>query len=96
MYSLFQLKTDFPKYNLNLPRKKWFGDNFDERFIEERATGLQKFIDDIVNDQQLIMHPPVRDFFCLDEPPTNETGDESKVCSLKFLLLFFLIVDWLH
>ncbi|XP_075228995.1 sorting nexin 16 [Lycorma delicatula] len=73
-----KLKTDFPKYNLNLPRKRWFGDNFDERFIEERASGLQKFIDDIVCDQQLIMYPPVRDFFCLDEPPLNENGDESK------------------
>lgn len=73
-----KLKTDFPNYNLNLPRKRWFGDNFDERFIEERASGLQRFINDIVSDHKLIMCPAVRDFFCLDEPPINENGEDSK------------------
>jgi sorting nexin-16 len=85
----FQLKSEFPKKVLTLPRKRWFGNNFSLPFIEERIKGLQSFIDAIVSDKELIDSRMIRDFFCLDEPPSySEIGEESRVSALLKLLLF--------
>ncbi|XP_058120261.1 uncharacterized protein LOC131294963 [Anopheles ziemanni] len=75
-----KLKTLFPHCTLVLPRKKWFGDNFSSGFIDNRIQGLQTFIDTILGDGLMRSCTAVRDFFCLDEPPSySESMEESRV-----------------
>lgn len=77
---MLQLKCEFPKKILTLPRKRWFGNNFSLPFIEERIRGLQSFIDNVTYDTELLESRTIREFFCLDEPPSySEIGEESRV-----------------
>lgn len=62
-----RIKAEQPNVMLPLPGKRWFRDNFDSVFLEERVRGLQIFINAIL--KKLPNHPVVREFFCLDEPP---------------------------
>ncbi|KDR18303.1 sorting nexin-16 [Zootermopsis nevadensis] len=74
-----KLKTDFPSVKLTLPRKRWFGDNFDPNFLEDRIHGLQCFVNAILEHQDLYTAPSVQDFFCLNEPPAYaESVEESR------------------
>lgn len=74
-----KLKNEFPHIDISLPRKRWFGDNFNRGFIEERISGLQKLINSIVASSELMNTPSVRDFFCLDEPPIySDCVEESR------------------
>ncbi|PNF43736.1 hypothetical protein B7P43_G13772 [Cryptotermes secundus] len=74
-----KLKTDFPSIKLTLPRKRWFGNNFDPIFLEDRICGLQCFVNSILEHQELCTAPTVQDFFCLNEPPTcAESMEESR------------------
>uniref|UniRef100_A0A182WJU3 PX domain-containing protein n=1 Tax=Anopheles minimus TaxID=112268 RepID=A0A182WJU3_9DIPT len=75
-----KLKAIYPHCNLVLPRKKWFGDNFSSGFIDNRIQGLQTFINTILGDDAMRTCQAVRDFFCLDEPPSySESMEESRV-----------------
>lgn len=75
-----KLRTIYPHCNLVLPRKKWFGDNFSSGFIDNRIQGLQTFINTILGDDVMRTCQAVRDFFCLDEPPSySESMEESRV-----------------
>ncbi|KAK3924676.1 Sorting nexin-16 [Frankliniella fusca] len=65
-----KLKRDFPSTSLALPRKRWFGDNFNSSFLDERIKGLQTFINCIVDHPHMSASQSVREFFCLDEPPS--------------------------
>ncbi|XP_076336654.1 uncharacterized protein LOC143239455 isoform X2 [Tachypleus tridentatus] len=78
----FTLRTLFPDLRLKLPPKRWFGDNFETSFLENRLIGLQTFINNILVQQELTKSKPVQDFFCLDDPPgPDETLEESRaVC----------------
>ncbi|KAG6459862.1 hypothetical protein O3G_MSEX011647 [Manduca sexta] len=62
-----RIKAEQPNINLPLPGKRWFRDNFEPAFLEERVRGLQTFINAVLN--KLPNHPVVREFFCFDEPP---------------------------
>lgn len=62
-----RLKAELPNIMLPLPGKRWFRDNFEPAFLEERVRGLQIFVNAILS--KLPNHPTVREFFCLDEPP---------------------------
>ncbi|XP_063630877.1 sorting nexin-16 [Cydia splendana] len=62
-----RIKAEQPNIMLPLPGKRWFRDNFDSAFLEERVRGLQVFVNAIL--RKLPNHPIVREFFCLDEPP---------------------------
>ncbi|KAJ2942274.1 hypothetical protein O0L34_g15821 [Tuta absoluta] len=62
-----RIKAELPGLMLPLPGKRWFRDNFEPAFLEERVRGLQIFVNAILN--KLPNHPVVREFFCLDEPP---------------------------
>ncbi|XP_066600534.1 sorting nexin-16-like isoform X2 [Prorops nasuta] len=77
---LTQLKRQkLPTSELNLPRKKWLGSNFSPSFLEERINGLQQFVNGILSNTILIGNTSVREFFCLDEPPTlSDTAEESR------------------
>lgn len=61
---------------LTLPRKKLFGDNFSSLFLNNRVQGLQLFINAVMANETLKESKPVRDFFCLDEPPAYSESIE--------------------
>ena len=46
-----QLKIMFPTFRFALPPKRWFRDNFDKSFLEDRQLGLQGFIDSVLCDR---------------------------------------------
>ncbi|CAH0404042.1 unnamed protein product [Chilo suppressalis] len=62
-----RIKAEKPNLILPLPGKRWFRDNFEPAFLEDRVRGLQIFINAILS--KLPNDPVVREFFCLDEPP---------------------------
>ncbi|XP_014360722.2 sorting nexin-16 [Papilio machaon] len=62
-----RIKSELPNVMLPLPGKRWFRDNFEPAFLEERVRGLQVFVNAVL--LKLPNHPVVREFFCLDEPP---------------------------
>ncbi|XP_059476279.1 sorting nexin-16 [Neocloeon triangulifer] len=81
-----KLKTDFPDVELPLPRKRWFGDNFNPSFIHERTLGLQQFVNSIFKKEQLQLSMALREFFCLDEPPTAADGMDESRAALEALM----------
>lgn len=63
-----------------MPRKKYFGNNFDPRFLEERIRGLQTFVNAVISIPELVTSTQIQDFFCLNEPPAySDTTEESRV-----------------
>ncbi|XP_035679191.1 sorting nexin-16-like isoform X4 [Branchiostoma floridae] len=73
-YSDFQrlnekLRNLFPTFRLALPPKRWFKDNFDPTFLEDRILGLQAFVNNVIGHVDIVDSDPVREFFCLDDPP---------------------------
>lgn len=77
-----KLKTMIPNLTLTLPRKKIFGDNFGTGFLDSRVQGLQMFVNSIMGNDRLKHLQVVKDFFCLDEPPTySESMEECRVSS---------------
>lgn len=38
----------FPGFRLSLPPKRWFKDNYDSDFLEDRQLGLQAFLQNLV------------------------------------------------
>uniref|UniRef100_A0A1I8Q654 PX domain-containing protein n=1 Tax=Stomoxys calcitrans TaxID=35570 RepID=A0A1I8Q654_STOCA len=74
-----KLKQSFPHLVLNLPRKKIFGDNFNSVFLDNRIQGLQMFVNSIMSKEELRKCQLVREFFCLDEPPSySESMEECR------------------
>lgn len=49
-----QLKEMFPGFRLALPPKRWFKDNYDEEFLEERQIGLQTFLQNLTVHKDII------------------------------------------
>lgn len=62
-----KLKIEYRNLTLPLPEKRLFRNNFDPVFLDERARGLQVFVNAVV--KRLSSDRSVREFFCLDEPP---------------------------
>lgn len=74
-----KLKQLFPNVVLLLPRKKIFGDNFNAVFLDNRVQGLQIFVNSIMAKEELRKCKLVREFFCLDEPPSySESMEECR------------------
>ncbi|XP_043072397.1 sorting nexin-16 [Drosophila grimshawi] len=74
-----KLKQSFPHVNLVLPSKKLFGNNFNAVFLDNRVQGLQMFVNSIMANDQLRKCKLVREFFCLDEPPSySESMEECR------------------
>ena len=72
-----KLKTTFPHLPpLTLPRKKLFGDNFSSLFLSNRVQGLQLYVNTLIANEIYRNSKPVRDFFCLDNPPTYSDSIE--------------------
>lgn len=84
-----KLKQSFPHLALNLPRKKIFGDNFNSVFLDNRIQGLQIFVNTIMSKEELRKCQLVREFFCLDEPPSySESMEECRVSSHHFFSFY--------
>ena len=96
-----KLKQSFPHLVLNLPRKKIFGDNFNAVFLDNRIQGLQMFVNSIMSKEELRKCQLVREFFCLDEPPSySESMEECRVSiklycdySFKLVVKFFFSLN---
>ncbi|XP_026148578.1 sorting nexin-16 isoform X2 [Mastacembelus armatus] len=64
-----KLKEMFPGFRLSLPPKRWFKDNYDTDFLEDRQLGLQAFLQNLVAHKDIANCVAVREFLCLDDPP---------------------------
>ncbi|KAM8967324.1 sorting nexin-16 [Pelodytes ibericus] len=64
-----KLKEMFPGFRLALPPKRWFKDNYNYDFLEERQFGLQAFLQNLVAHKDIANCASVRLFLCLDDPP---------------------------
>ncbi|KAM7401006.1 hypothetical protein PAMA_005283 [Pampus argenteus] len=64
-----KLKELFPGLCLDLPPKRWFKDNYDEEFLEERQIGLQTFLQNLTVHKDIINSGAVRHFLYLVDPP---------------------------
>ncbi|XP_071341845.1 sorting nexin-16 isoform X1 [Trachinotus anak] len=64
-----KLKDMFPGFRLSLPPKRWFKDNYDSDFLEDRQLGLQAFLQNLVAHKDIANCLAVREFLCLDDPP---------------------------
>ncbi|KAM4026547.1 sorting nexin-16 isoform 2-T2 [Anomaloglossus baeobatrachus] len=64
-----RLKEMFPGFRLALPPKRWFKDNYDYDFLDDRQLGLQAFLQNLVAHKDIANCAPVRLFLCLDDPP---------------------------
>ncbi|XP_056100478.1 sorting nexin-16 isoform X2 [Rhinichthys klamathensis goyatoka] len=64
-----KLKEMFPGFRLALPPKRWFKDNYETDFLEDRQLGLQAFLQNLVAHKDIAHCVAVREFLCLDEPP---------------------------
>ncbi|XP_051266165.1 sorting nexin-16 isoform X3 [Dicentrarchus labrax] len=64
-----KLKEMFPGFRLSLPPKRWFKDNYDTDFLEDRQLGLQAFLQNLVAHKDIANCLAVREFLCLDDPP---------------------------
>ncbi|KAF6101200.1 sorting nexin 16 [Phyllostomus discolor] len=65
----FTLKEMFPGFRLALPPKRWFKDNYNADFLEDRQLGLQAFLQNLVAHKDIAQCLAVREFLCLDDPP---------------------------
>ncbi|XP_033113596.1 sorting nexin-16-like [Anneissia japonica] len=74
-----KLKRLFPSFRLALPPKRWFGDNYDPNFLEDRQLGLQAFINNITSHVGFCYSKFTREFFCLDDQPgAHDSLEESR------------------
>ncbi|CAF98803.1 unnamed protein product, partial [Tetraodon nigroviridis] len=64
-----KLKDMFPGFRLSLPPKRWFKDNYDSSFLEDRQLGLQAFLQNLIAHKDIANCLAVREFLCLDDPP---------------------------
>ena len=93
-----QLKRLFPHFRLALPPKRWFGDNFERDFLDDRLLGLQAFLNNVAGHKDVVASAPVRRFFCLDDPPgPHDSVEESRVsagsrCTYIVRLYIHLVV----
>uniref|UniRef100_A0A3B5LP05 Sorting nexin-16 n=1 Tax=Xiphophorus couchianus TaxID=32473 RepID=A0A3B5LP05_9TELE len=75
-----KLKEMFPGFRLALPPKRWFKDNYNSDFLEDRQLGLQAFLQNLVAHKDIVNCLPVREFLCLDDPPGPfDSLEESRV-----------------
>ncbi|KAG1675116.1 Sorting nexin-16 [Nymphon striatum] len=72
-----KLREIFPGLRLVLPPKKWFGDNFDPCFLEDRLLALQAYVTNITNHPDISRESCVREFFCLDSKPDTYDSMEA-------------------
>ncbi|XP_077928402.1 sorting nexin-16 isoform X4 [Halichoerus grypus] len=75
-----KLKEMFPGFRLALPPKRWFKDNYNADFLEDRQLGLQAFLQNLVAHKDIANCLAVREFLCLDDPPGPFDSLEESRC----------------
>lgn len=74
-----KVKKRFPMFRISLPPKRWFRDNYEKDFLDDRMLGLQAFVDSILCHSDLCNCPPVQEFFCFCDPPgPHDSIEESR------------------
>lgn len=74
-----RVRKIFPGLSLSLPPKRWFKNNYDKNFLEDRLLGLQAFVDNCTSHRGICNSKPVREFFCFDDPPgPHDSIEESR------------------
>lgn len=82
------LKSVCPDVATLLPRKRWFGNNFDQEFLNQRIRGLQAFVNVVVGREDLLKDQHVQDFLCMNEPSLDtETFLEDSRVSLTTIII---------
>lgn len=78
----------FPGFRLALPPKRWFKDNYDSDFLEDRQLGLQAFL------QNLVAHKDIANRYVtwLSVSPANNKNRAPRLyyctyCFSKFVLV---------
>ena len=82
-----KLSLNFPDSVIQLPPKRWIGNNFDPVFIGHRIEGLNKFLKQILESGSAEIRDSnlVRDFLCLDSPHNRSSSLSScRVISIGF------------
>eukprot|EP00057_Strongylocentrotus_purpuratus_P019774 XP_011674248.1 PREDICTED: sorting nexin-16 [Strongylocentrotus purpuratus] len=75
-----KLKMLYPCFRLALPPKRWFSNNFDPIFLEDRLLGLQAFLNNVTGHKDIRKSAPVKEFLCLNDPPgPHDSLEESRV-----------------
>lgn len=64
------LKKLFPAKEFSLPPKRYFADNFEPRFLNNRRQGLQGFLYMITRQKDVLASSPVAEFLALNNPPS--------------------------
>lgn len=64
-----ELKRLISTFTFPLPPKKYFGDNFDNIFLETRRANLQEYIQNVLVRDDTCTSQPAAEFFCFDDPP---------------------------
>ncbi|XP_037748300.1 sorting nexin-16 isoform X3 [Chelonia mydas] len=71
-----KLKDMFPGFRLALPPKRWFKDNYNPDFLEDRQLGLQAFL------QNLVAHKDIANWdLSLGNGKTRRMSGEESECS---------------
>ncbi|KAK3578961.1 hypothetical protein CHS0354_034749 [Potamilus streckersoni] len=74
-----KLKKLFPGLRFKLPPKRWFKDNYEKDFLEDRLLGLQTFVNSILCHKDVCNSEPVCEFFCFNDPPgPHDSLEESR------------------
>lgn len=78
----------FPGFRLSLPPKRWFKDNYDSGFLEDRQLGLQAFL------QNLIAHKDIANWYVTRSPGSFllTTPPPSRVEIERFQFLISILV----
>lgn len=92
---LFQLATLFPGFRLALPPKKWFGDNFDPDFLEDRTLGLQAFINNITGHKDVCNRWEVKWFYCVNTSASDQHFVVIKTLRMCYPLMMRICVDFI-
>lgn len=49
-----QLKELFPGFGVKLPPKRFFKDNYEKKFLDERRLGLQTFLQKLTSQKDVV------------------------------------------
>lgn len=84
-----KLKADltklFPAKEFSLPPKRYFGDNFEPRFLNSRRQGLQGFLYMVTRQKEVQKSAPVVEFLALNNPPSAKDDPEQYQAVIKQL-----------
>ncbi|XP_001639412.2 sorting nexin-16 [Nematostella vectensis] len=64
-----KLRQAFSGFIIKMPGKRFLRDNYDPEFLEERAHGLQMFMNSIMRHSKISRSKLLREFLCIDDPP---------------------------